>query len=72
MGLWPLVGAVFMGYLFVEAIPGLNAPTLWVGLGAMALGLIPMFYYMSKKNPYFKMAPKEDRVAVLLEFEQNL
>jgi amino acid transporter len=72
MGLWPLVGAVFMGYLFVEAIPGLNAPTLWVGLGAMALGLIPMFYYMAKKNPYFKMAPKEDRVAVLLEFEQNL
>jgi amino acid transporter len=72
MGLWPLVGAVFMGYLFVEAIPGLNAPTLWVGLGAMALGLIPMFYYMSKKNPYFKMAPKEDRVAVLLEFERNL
>jgi amino acid transporter len=72
MGLWPLVGAVFMGYLFVEAIPGLNAATLWVGLGAMALGLIPMFYYMSQKNPYFKMAPKEDRVAVLMEFEQNL
>jgi amino acid transporter len=72
MGLWPLVGAVFMGYLFVEAIPQLNAQTLWVGLGAMALGLIPMFYYWSQKNPYFKMAPKEDRHAVLLEFEQNL
>src|ERR1700722_2643372 len=72
MGLWPLVGAVFMGYLFVEAIPQLNGETLWVGLGAMALGLIPMFYYWSQKNPYFKMAPKEDRHAVLLEFEQNL
>jgi amino acid transporter len=72
MGLWPLVGAVFMGYLFVEAIPGLNAATLWVGLGAMALGLIPMFYYWAKGNPYFTMPPKEDRVAVLEEFEQNL
>jgi hypothetical protein len=38
----------------------------------MALGLIPMFYYWSRRNPYFKMAPKEDRHAVLLEFEQNL
>ena len=72
MGLWPFVGAVFMAYLFVEAIPQLNAETLWVGLGAMALGLIPMFYYWAHKNPYFKMAPKEDRHAVLLEFEQNL
>jgi amino acid transporter len=72
MGLWPFVGAVFMGYLFVEAIPGLNAATLWVGLGAMALGLIPMSYYWAKGNPYFTMPPKEDRVAVLEEFEQNL
>ena len=72
MGLWPFVGAVFMAYLFVKAIPGLNAPTLWVGLGAMALGLIPMTFYWAKKNPYYKMPPKEDRVAVIEEFEQNL
>jgi amino acid transporter len=72
MGLWPFVGAVFMGYLFCEAIPQLNAPTLWVGLGAMGLGLIPMFYYWAKKNPYFKMPAKEDRTAVLEEFERNL
>ena len=38
----------------------------------MALGLIPMFYYMAKGNPYFKMPPKEDRIAVLEEFSQNL
>jgi hypothetical protein len=31
-----------------------------------------MTYYWSKKVPYFKMAPKEDRHAVLMEFEQNL
>jgi amino acid transporter len=72
MGLWPLIGAIFMAYLFVKSIPGLNAESLWVGLGAMALGLIPMFYYWSKKNPYFKMPAKEDRIAVLEEFEQNL
>jgi hypothetical protein len=72
MGLWPLIGAIFMGYLFVKAIPNLNAATLWVGLGAMGLGLIPMCYYWAKGNPYFDMPAKEDRVAVLEEFEQNL
>ena len=72
MGLWPFVGAIFMAYLFVKSIPGLNAPSLWVGLGAMALGLIPMSYYWSKHNPYFDMPAKEDRIAVLEEFEQNL
>ncbi len=72
MGLWPLFGAIFMGYIFVKTIPGLNGPTLGVGLGAMGLGLIPMFYYWAKKNPYYRMAPREDRVAVLEEFEENL
>ena len=61
MGLWPLIGAVFMAYLFVQSIPQLNAPTLWVGLGAMALGLIPMFYYWAKKNPYYEMPAKARR-----------
>jgi len=72
MGLWPLIGAVFMIVMFIKAIPGLNSTTLWVGLGAMALGLIPMSIYWIKGNPYFNMPSKEDRVAVLMEFEQNL
>ncbi len=72
MGLWPLVGAVFMAVMFVKTIPGLNGTTLWVGLGAMALGLIPMTYYWMKGNPYFDLPTKEDRVAVIEEFEMNL
>jgi amino acid transporter len=72
MGLWPLVGAIFMGYVFAKVIPGLNNTTLWVGLGSLALGFIPMAYYGFKGNPYFKMPTKEDRHAVLAEFEQNL
>jgi amino acid transporter len=72
MGLWPLIGALFMAIMFVKTIPGLNAVTLWVGLGAMALGLIPMTYYWVKGNPYFDLPTKEDRVAVIHEFEMNL
>ena len=72
MGLWPLIGAIFMAVMFVKTIPTLNGTTLWVGLGAMALGLIPMTYYWVKGNPYFELPTKEDRLAVLEEFEINL
>ena len=75
MGLWPLLGAVFMGYIFIKVIPGLNGTTLAVGLGAMALGFIPMTYYWMKGSPYFKMPTKLDREAQLeeiAEMEQNL
>lgn len=70
MGLWPLIGAIFMAYLFVKSIPGLNAPTLWVGLGAMALGLIPMSFYWMKGNHYFDMPSKLDRIAQLEEIHE--
>ncbi len=70
MGLWPLVGAIFMILMFIKTIPTLNATTLWVGLGAMALGLIPMTYYWVKGNPYFTIPDKEDRHAVMEEMEE--
>jgi amino acid transporter len=75
MGLWPLLGSVFMAYLFFESVKGFwttSKATLWIGLGSMALGLIPMAYYWLKGNPYFDLPSKEDRHAVIVEFEQNL
>ncbi len=70
IGLWPLAGAIFMFYLLYEAIPTLNNVQLIVGLGAMALGLIPMSWYWWKGAPYFKMPSKLDRHAQLLELHQ--
>jgi amino acid transporter len=75
MGLWPLLGALFMAYIFIKVIPGLNGTTLLVGLGAMALGFVPMAIYWMKGSAYFKMPSKLDRNAQLLELqemEQNL
>ena len=72
MGLWPLLGALFMTIVFIKVIPPLNTTTKVVGLGSMALGLVPLAYYWLKGNPYFDMPTKEDRHAVLMEFEQNL
>ena len=70
IGLWPLLGALFMIYLFVKSIPGLNRVELIVGLGSMALGLIPMAWYWYKGAPYFKMPDKLDRHAQQLELKQ--
>jgi amino acid transporter len=70
IGLWPLLGAAFMIYIFVEAIPGLNGVELVVGLGSMALGLIPMAWYWYKGAPYFKMPDKVERQAQLLVLKQ--
>jgi hypothetical protein len=70
IALWPLAGALFMFYLLWQAIPTLNSVELVVGLGAMALGLIPMAWYWYKGAPYFKMPDKLDRHAQLLELTQ--
>ncbi len=40
-GLWPLLGAVFMVTMFFVTIPHLNAATQIVGIGTLAIGIIP-------------------------------
>lgn len=63
MGLWPLTGAIFMAVMFFKSIPGLNSTTLYVGLGAMALSIIPIAFYWAKGREYFKTPTKSERVA---------
>lgn len=73
MGLWPLLGSLFMGFIFLKVIPGLNTTTKWIGLGSIGFGLVPMAYFwFVKKSTYFNMPSKEDRHAVLQELELNL
>jgi amino acid transporter len=63
MGLWPMVGAVFMFVMFAKVIPTLNATTLEVGLGALAIGLVPMTIYWVKRRPYFDRVTPAERLA---------
>ena len=72
MGLWPLIGAVFMTTMFFKVIPTLDTVTKYVGFGTIAFGFLPMIYYWTRGHAYFKMPTKAERIAVLLEVEQNL
>jgi len=55
IGLLPLIGSLFMIFILIESLAGTNltAASKWVGLGALALGLIPLGYYWAKKSPYY-------------------
>jgi amino acid transporter len=59
IGLWPLLGAVFMFWVFVESLPELDGTTKAVGLGALALGLIPLGWYWAKGVGYYRAKPLE-------------
>ncbi|HWG24814.1 APC family permease [Actinospica sp.] len=54
IGLWPLLGAVFMAWVFVQALPTLTAETKEIGLGALALGLIPLVWFWRKGSSYYR------------------
>jgi hypothetical protein len=57
IGAWPLLGAVFMFWVFGESIPDLSATSKVVGLGALALGIIPMAWYWTKGVAYYRTRP---------------
>ena len=64
MGVWPLLGGVFMFWIFGESIPNLGLTIDLVGLGGLALGLIPLGWYWAKGSAYFKHPPTLGRVPV--------
>ncbi len=59
IGIWPFVGAAFMFWILGEfvATNTSNAVVIWVGLGGLAIGLIPLAIYWAIGSPYFKQRP---------------
>jgi hypothetical protein len=43
-----------MLWIFVEAIPTLDATARIVGLGALALGVVPMVWFWRKRVAYYR------------------
>ncbi|MER8186067.1 APC family permease [Kitasatospora sp. NPDC094015] len=56
IGLWPLAGALFMAFVFVQALVDFTALQLGLGLGTLALGLIPMGWYWARGSAYYRPA----------------
>ncbi|HEX4787196.1 MAG TPA: APC family permease [Actinospica sp.] len=73
IGFLPLLGAGFMAYTLVENLfsDAMTGAEKWIGIGALALGLIPMAWYMAKKVPYFdrgaRLASEDEADALLGE-----
>jgi amino acid transporter len=71
IGILPLVGAAFMAFTLTENLAGdsLTAEAKWIGIGALALGLIPLVWYAVKKVPYYD---RKARLASEDELETEL
>ncbi|MFJ1863501.1 APC family permease [Streptomyces sp. NPDC088097] len=57
VGLWPLGGALFMAWIFAMSLPELSGSALAIGLGALALGVVPMAAARMRGEAYFRPRP---------------
>jgi amino acid transporter len=55
-GLWPLLGAVFMFWILFESLGELSSAAITIGIGGLAVGLIPMFWYWRQGSDYYRPA----------------
>ncbi|MFE2884224.1 APC family permease [Streptomyces sp. NPDC059272] len=53
-GLWPLFGALFMFWIFVESLGDLSEAAIAIGIGGLAVGLIPMLWYWKQGSDYYR------------------
>ncbi|MEV0473750.1 APC family permease [Streptomyces prunicolor] len=53
-GLWPLFGALFMFWIFVESLSSLSNAAITIGVGGLAVGLVPMFWYWKQGSDYYR------------------
>ncbi|WP_405764997.1 APC family permease [Streptomyces sp. NBC_00080] len=55
-GLWPLFGAAFMFWIFVESLGELAPAAVVIGIGGLAVGLVPMLWYWRQGSDYYRPA----------------
>jgi amino acid transporter len=59
IGLWPGLGAGFMVWIFCVSLPTLEPVVIGIGIGALALGIIPLALFWKKGAAYFQRRPLE-------------
>ncbi|MFI1394372.1 APC family permease [Streptomyces sp. NPDC020681] len=55
-GAWPLLGALFMLWVLVEALGELSNASLAIGIGGLAAGVWPMIRYWRQGSSYYRPA----------------
>ncbi|MDF3299026.1 APC family permease [Streptomyces tropicalis] len=63
-GLWPLLGALFMFWVFAESLGRLSPAAVTIGLGGLAAGLVPMLWYWRQGSDYYRPAALDASRAV--------
>ncbi|KAB2971189.1 APC family permease [Streptomyces sp. SS1-1] len=56
-GVWPLFGSLFMFAILVESLSELSGCAITIGIGGLAVGAIPMFWYWRRGSDYYRPAP---------------
>lgn len=69
LGLWPALSGLFPIAVLVKVIPTLSHLSLWMGIGTIAIGVIPMSIYWIQGSSHFHAPTKEERRETLLEFK---
>ncbi|MGH2844310.1 MAG: APC family permease [Solirubrobacteraceae bacterium] len=66
MCLFPLLGACFMLYIFVEALATgtVSGVAVWLGVGGMVIAIGPIAYYGIKGSAYLRQKPTLGRVDI--------
>ncbi len=70
MFLFPLLGGAFMLFIFIESLTSgsLTGTEIWIGVGAILIGIIPLGYYAAKGSPYLQQKPTLGSVPPSEEF----
>ncbi|MEV0244666.1 APC family permease [Streptomyces sp. NPDC050674] len=67
-GLWPLCGALFMFWVFVESLSELSSAAITIGVGGLAVGLVPMLWYWRQGSDYYRPAKLDASRAVETDY----
>ncbi|MFJ9907216.1 APC family permease [Streptomyces sp. NPDC101152] len=68
-GLWPLFGAVFMFWIFVQSLGQLATAAVAIGIGGLAVGLVPMLWYWRRGSDYYRPARLDATRTVEAEYD---
>jgi amino acid transporter len=67
-GLWPLLGALFMFWVFIESLSELSTAAVTIGIGGLAVGVVPMLWYWRRGSEYYRPARLDASRAVRTDY----